>query len=635
MIKKVFIANRGEVVRRIASTTKKLGILSVCLVQKNSHCKFLEDVVDEIIEVEDESVSLYLNQEKMIEFAKQNNCDAIHPGFGFLSENFSFAKMVSDSGLLWIGPPAEIIKIMADKSEAAKIADSVQVPRAPSADAFRVDNNFSSKDLQKISAIGFPLLIKAAFGGGGKGMRLVWSEDNLLSELERASSEAKNSFGDDLLLAERYIEKSRHIEVQVLADSFSNVRILGERDCSVQRRHQKIIEEAPAFSLPEKTRSFLYAAAEKLAKKVNYISCGTVEFLLDTSKESVQQEFYFLEMNTRLQVKHPVTEELFSTDIVEWQIRVAQGEKLPDSFSPGKVHAIEARIYAEDPSQNFLPSPGDLINFTPLQIPGVRWELGSDHVVQVSEKFDPMLAKVIAKSSTREDACRLMKLALEKTIIAGLTSNREFLLEVFSDEKFVAGAVDSSYLPSSLDGLLAKIKDKKENFAKSDFAKIPLWEFMPKGFKTNLENIYAKPSNYQGCVKLTSLYSFVGNKVSVGELCYKSKKIPYIWWQNSEKTCLYLQLDGYGYNLVEEKQVWVSKSQNSSENKVIKAHVPGRVIKVLVSAGQKIGKQETAFVLESMKMEFALKADHDSIIKNVFIKENDYVESGKVLADLE
>jgi 3-methylcrotonyl-CoA carboxylase alpha subunit len=636
-IKKVFIANRGEVVRRIACSANKLGIKTVCLVSQDGQYKYLSEVVDELIIVEEENVSLYLDHDKMLSFAKKSGCDAIHPGFGFLSENFSFAKKVTDSGFIWIGPPAEVIKIMADKSEAAKIASYVNVPRPSSVDAFRVDEKFTKKDISKIESIGFPLIVKAAFGGGGKGMRLLHSKDNLLEELQRASSEAQRSFADGLLLAEKYIEKSRHIEVQILVDSFANIKVLGERDCSVQRRHQKIVEEAPALGLSDKTRSALHKAAQKIAQKVNYVSCGTVEFLLDCSNSKEDQDFYFLEMNTRLQVEHPVSEELFSIDIVEWQFRIAQGEKLEKNFNSSDIHAIEARIYAEDPENNFLPAPGFLTSFKPFYMSGVRWELGADKVTKVSEKFDPMLAKVVVKSDSRVNACKLMVKVLEKTFIAGLKSNRELLLEIFKDEKFTSKPVTSSYLPERLSSLLKSLQNKKDNISqKLGLSRLRVSAFKSKDLLSPLDNIYSESAwNNKISLNKEELYSFKGISIVTGYFLRQGQIVNYACWQKDSQWYLSLQCCGYGWEIVEKKQIWRSKRETREKNKILKSHVPGRIIKVLVSSGQKIKKEEICFVLESMKMEFAIKVDHDSIIKNVFIKENEYVDSGRILAELE
>ena len=346
-MKKLFIANRGEIAARIALSAKKLGIETATIVKGETKPQFLKGLIDHWIEVEDDTSATYLNEELMISLAKLAGCDAVHPGFGFLSEKASFAKKVNDSGLNWVGPDHTSIEQMASKAQAREIAASAGVPLVPGLE--NIKNNDEITELGKTA--GYPLLIKAALGGGGKGMRVVEKEEEILDAIERAKSEALNSFGDDKIIVEKYIQNPRHVEVQVLADKHGQVAILGDRDCSVQRRHQKIVEEAPATNIHPSTREKMHQAAKMLAEKVNYVSAGTVEFLLDAScDETVEQQFYFLEMNTRLQVEHPVTEMIFSIDLVAWQLKIAQNEKLTNEVlnAQPKGHSVEVRLYAED-----------------------------------------------------------------------------------------------------------------------------------------------------------------------------------------------------------------------------------------------------------------------------------------------
>ena len=466
-IRRVFIANRGEIVRRIAETAKKIGVETVCLAEGNPPA-YLLGLVDEFIPVKEENVSLYLDAKSLLAFAKDSGCDSVHPGFGFLAENTEFASLVEKSGLVWLGPKSDVIKLMADKSAAREIAEKSYVP------CLRGLNHFVYKDKNHTSILddfcekaSFPLLIKAAFGGGGKGMRVSEDKEALLANLETASREAMSSFGNDTLVIEEYVPESRHVEVQVVGDEFGQIKILGDRDCSVQRRHQKIIEEAPAPFLSDSLRKALHKAAYNLAKGISYTSCGTVEFLVPWSMEkntSFEDKFYFLEMNTRLQVEHPVTEEIFGLDIVELQFEIASGKKMGkeilDKSSQG--HSVEARIYMEDPKRNFLPIPDFVAGFLPYQQNGIRWEIGIDQAEKVTGKFDPMIAKVVGTGRTREEACSLLRLALEKTFLGAESHNLSLLWEIFSDELFLNSSVSTSYLKHNLPRLLESISRREE-----------------------------------------------------------------------------------------------------------------------------------------------------------------------------
>ena len=403
-MKKLFIANRGEIAARIAESAKKLGIQTATITAKDKTPIFLDGLIDNWIKVEDDSSQTYLNEDLMISLAKASGSEAIHPGFGFLSEKASFAKKVEESGLIWVGPSYKSIEEMASKAEAREIAAKAGVPLVPGLE------NITSNDqiIELGESAGYPLLIKAALGGGGKGMRVVESKEEILNSIDRARSEALNSFGDDKIIVEKYITNPRHVEVQVLADKHGNVAILGDRDCSVQRRHQKIVEEAPATHIHPETRKKMHQAAKQLAEKVNYVSAGTVEFLLDASvDDSVEQKFYFLEMNTRLQVEHPVTEMIFGIDLVSWQLKISEGAKLTEEVlnAKPKGHSVEVRLYAENCLDNFFPAPGKIDFFKPSFKNHARWEIGLDMVDEISPNFDPMIAKQLV--STKQESLQL------------------------------------------------------------------------------------------------------------------------------------------------------------------------------------------------------------------------------------
>jgi acetyl/propionyl-CoA carboxylase alpha subunit len=379
----------------------------------------------------------YLNFDKIIEAAKSTSSDAIHPGYGFLSENGDFAQYVIDSGLIFIGPSPETIKVMGDKAESKKMMEEAGVPTIPGHDGELTGNIDSiAKD------IGFPLMVKAAAGGGGKGMRAVYNPEDLSEAIESASNEARNSFGNDTLILERFLDKPRHIEVQILGDQKGNIVHLFERECTIQRRHQKIIEESPSSAITSKLRKEMGEAAIKAAKVTNYHSTGTVEFLYQDG------EFFFLEMNTRLQVEHGVTEMVCGIDLVKWQIRIASGEKLSLSQKDIKQrgHSIECRIYAEDPSRNFLPTPGHVRKLVLPLGPGIRNDVGIVEGQEVSSSYDPLLSKLVVWDSNRADAIDKMNYALSNFVVLGLITNQPFLKEIMSNKDFTKGNFDTNFI---------------------------------------------------------------------------------------------------------------------------------------------------------------------------------------------
>ena len=408
---KLLIANRGEIACRIIKTAHEMGISCVAVyTEADSNSPFVR-MADQAIKLSDS----YLNGSEIINAAKQTGAEAIHPGYGFLSENAKFARAVQKEGLIWVGPSSRVITSMGDKLKAKDIAEKAGVPTLP-----------MTTDPKKANTIGYPILIKAAAGGGGKGMRIVEDKKDLKESIVGAQREAKTGFGDDRVFIERYVASSRHIEIQILGDSHGNVVHLGERECSIQRRHQKIIEESPSPRVDSKMRASMGEAAIKLAKKLKYESAGTVEFLVDDKTG----EFWFLEVNTRLQVEHPVTEEVTGKDLVYEQLRIARGEEL--GYSQEDItwegSSIEARLYAEDPSNDFLPATGTLIAYESDRNIDARWDTGIEQGSVVGTDFDPMLAKVITKGKTRTDAANKLALALESLHIGGVTTNRDFLV---------------------------------------------------------------------------------------------------------------------------------------------------------------------------------------------------------------
>jgi len=669
-IKRVFIANRGEIARRLAETAKKLSIEVVCVCE-GTPPSYLLGLVDEFVFVKEENVALYLNAEAMLSFAQKKYCDAIHPGFGFLAENADFAELVEKSGLIWIGPKSSVISLMADKSGAREIAEKMNIPCLSGLNRFVLGNKTDGKKLDIFcEKASFPLLIKAAFGGGGKGMRVAKDKEELHKNLEAAAREAKSSFGNDTLVIEEYVPESRHVEVQVIADFHGQVKILGDRDCSVQRRHQKIIEEAPAPYLTDTLRSRLHEAAYELAKGMEYTSCGTVEFLVPWSMEknsSVKDSFYFLEMNTRLQVEHPVTEEIFDTDIVELQFQVAEGKALTNEVmqKTSSKHSIEARIYLEDPKKNFLPSPGFIAGFVPFQQKGIRWEVGIDTVDTVTGRFDPMVAKLIATASSRKEAAHLIGAALQKTFLPTSASNQSFLLEVFHDEKFLDSAVSTSYLNHYGESLIKKLSlreeknkayleevcdklisqvSKKGDLIERSFVDVDRVKdlsflgtnlFSTKKNESPIENQLVRKSIFTDLKKPNDLifyYSFFNTLMSKeGSFLHMTQ------YESENKEKIYfLGYNGFIFKKIIREKRWLQgKEQDLSNASDIKSEVPGKIIKILIKPGEEVSKNQSCFILESMKMEFDMKASRDCVLSKILVKEGDQVEASQVLAKLE
>jgi 3-methylcrotonyl-CoA carboxylase alpha subunit len=442
MITRLLIANRGEIVCRIARTARRLGVTSIAVYSDaDRNAQHVRDADEAYRLGEAPAADSYLNIAKLIELAKHVRADAIHPGYGFLSENAAFAQACADAGLIFVGPPAAAIRSMGSKSASKAAMAAIGVPVAP---GYHGSEQSPRRLAEEAARVGFPLIIKASAGGGGKGMQVVNSAADVPAAVESAQRLARTAFGDDRLLLERYFPKARHVEVQIFADSHAQTLSLFDRDCSVQRRHQKIIEEAPAPGLREEVRAAMAQAAVKAAQAVGYIGAGTIEFLVDEA-----QDFYFMEMNTRLQVEHPVTELVTGIDLVEWQLRVAEGERLPLTQSEIKRRgcAIEARLYAEDPAHGYLPSVGRIEHLRwAAASQGLRQDTGVEAGDEVSTYYDPMLGKIIAWGDSRAMAVEILRRALDEIEIVGVKTNRALLLSVLADEEFSRAAVATDFL---------------------------------------------------------------------------------------------------------------------------------------------------------------------------------------------
>ncbi len=444
-IRKVLIANRGEIARRIISACRELGIRTVAVYSEADQNAPHTYEADEAALLGGALASeSYLNIPRLLEIARQSGADAVHPGYGFLAENADFAQACIDAGLVFIGPTPEVIRRLGDKGEAKRLAEQVGVPTVPGYNPAEAVSPEAM--LERARAVGFPVLLKAVAGGGGKGMRIVERESDFLDSAESASREAQGAFGDPRLMLERYIARPRHIEVQILGDTHGTVCHLYERECSIQRRHQKIVEESPSPALDDATRQAMTESAVRLAQAVGYTNAGTVEFLLEQTPEGAR--FYFLEVNTRLQVEHPVTELVTGLDLVHWQLRIASGERLDESVLSASQwgHAIEVRLYAEDPANDFAPSLGTLSAWHAPHLPGVRIDSGVQTGSVITHHYDPMLAKIIAYAPDRPSAIRRLILALEQTAVLGVRTNLTFLIELLQHPAFVAGDLHTGFL---------------------------------------------------------------------------------------------------------------------------------------------------------------------------------------------
>ncbi len=463
MFSKILIANRGEIAIRIIRACRELGVRTVAVYSEADKNSLHVQLADESILLGDAAPrESYLNVDKIISAAIHSHADAIHPGYGFLSENASFAHAVESAGLVFIGPSVDSIRAMGDKAESKIKMKAAGVPTVPGFEGLESDEEFR----KAAHEIGYPVLIKASAGGGGKGMRVVNAENELSEAIESARREALNSFGDERLLIEKYLANAHHIEFQVFGDKHGNLIHLFERECSVQRRHQKIIEETPSPLLTPKLREEMGAAAVNAAKAVNYFNAGTIEFIFDpilsTLRQGSGQAFFFLEMNTRLQVEHPITELVAGIDLVQWQIRVAAGEKFPFTQSDftQRGHAIECRVYAEDPANGFLPSTGKLLQFIEPQGPNIRVDSGFKTDSEVTHFYDPLLAKLIIHAENRESAIQRMQTALSEFIVHGVVTNIDFMQAVLKHEDFAKGKVSTRWVEKTLESnsLLLDVK---------------------------------------------------------------------------------------------------------------------------------------------------------------------------------
>jgi 3-methylcrotonyl-CoA carboxylase alpha subunit len=618
MMKSLLIANRGEIACRVIRTARELGVRTVAVYSdadaKALHVRMADGAVHIGPSPARES---YLVGDRIIQAAKETGAEAIHPGYGFLSENADFAQAVIDTGLIWVGPKPASIRAMGLKDAAKKLMTEAGVPVTPG----YLGEDQDPKRLRKESdAIGYPVLIKAVAGGGGKGMRRVDDAKGFDDALESAKREAASSFGDDRVLIEKYILSPRHIEVQVFGDSQGNVVHLFERDCSLQRRHQKVIEEAPAPGMDAETREAVCGAAVRAAQAVKYEGAGTIEFIADASEGLRADRIWFMEMNTRLQVEHPVTEEITGEDLVEWQLRVASGEKLPKAQDELSItgHAIEARLYAEDPAKGFLPSVGKLDHFD-LGDEG-RIETGVEEGDAISSFYDPMIAKLIGRGEDRDEAIDELALMLDTVEVWPVRTNAGFLFNALTSDEFCSGDVDTGFIERNLDELVPDADADEEIWQGA--AAIAL---LAGEAESGLPGLGGFRLNAPPSASVTLARNGESQSVELGG------EMPDVsGFVDEDSVVVFRSGQAFGFDLATRGSVGGAASSGT-----IAAPMPGKVTAVEVSQGENVRKGQRLLTLEAMKMEHALTAPFDGTVAELNAKAGAQVSEGTVLARIE
>jgi propionyl-CoA carboxylase alpha chain len=634
----VLVANRGEIARRVIRGARAMGLRTVAIfVPVDANSPFVRDADLAL------PVTSYLDVDEIIAAAQLSDADAIHPGYGFLSENADFAAAVTAAGLTWIGPSSDVIAAMGDKLEAKKVASACGVATLA-----------SSEDPRDASTIGFPLIIKAAAGGGGRGMRIVDSEAQLDDALTYARREAMSSFHDDRVFLERYVVASRHVEFQILADRHGHLVHLGERECSIQRRHQKLVEESPSTAVDDELRASMGAAALEIARSIGYESAGTVEFLLDDTT----REFYFLEVNTRLQVEHPVTEAVTGIDLVREQLRIADGEELGYSQDDIRFsgHAIEVRLCAEDPEHGFLPATGCLVAFETPKEPLVRWESGVEQGSVVTVDFDPLLAKVISHSPTRLEAARSLALALEELHLGGVTTNRDFLAATLRHERFLAGDTTTDFIERVDPARTLHLSDGEATWLASagalwlqaeHRAEAPVLMAVPNGWRNarlprqhvalregerNIDVRYASRRDGRfdlGEIGLASVNGWSDRAIDV-EVAGVRRRVrithagEHLYVQSPRGTVDFAVVPRFA-----------ASSGVAVANGGLSAPMPGIILDIRVAVDQHVAAGDTLVVMEAMKMEHVITAPYDGTVSAILVAKDQQVERDSQLLTLE
>lgn len=637
---KILIANRGEIAVRVMQTAKAMGYQTVAVYSDADRNAHHVQEADEAVYIGASKVSeSYLSIAKIIDACKKTGANAVHPGYGFLSENTEFAQACIDNQITFIGPTASAIELMGSKRLSKIAMIEAGVPCVPGYEGDRQDLEYLAAQAEQI---GFPIMVKASAGGGGRGMRLVQQASELVEALQTARSEAENAFGSGELILEKAVIAPRHVEIQVFGDTHGNYVYLFERDCSIQRRHQKVVEEAPCPVMTPELRQQMGEAAVAAAKACAYVGAGTVEFLLDASGA-----FYFLEMNTRLQVEHPVTELITGLDLVEWQLRVANGEQLPLKQQELTLngHAIEVRLYAEDPRQDFLPQTGKVLRWKPATLPNVRIDHGMLATDEVSPFYDPMVAKVIAYGKTREDAIRLLDRAVDDCVLLGVNSNKQFLVNLLRHPIVVAGDTNTAFIQQHFqdDGSLHKQVLSLETLAIAAalFSQSKVTAVWQTGLGVPLP-LKLKYDDQQIQLQLSSV-----NNTFTAQLCDQTVCIEVL--ERTPEQLVYLidgvrrrvqyVLDGdqlyldreNGNVLIRNVTYAAPETADVAGDGEIRAPMDGAVVNILVNKGDQVLKGQTLLILEAMKIQQQIKSDVDGVVEDVFGQQGQQVKKRQML----
>ncbi|MCX6303426.1 MAG: acetyl-CoA carboxylase biotin carboxylase subunit [Bacteroidetes bacterium] len=663
-IHKILIANRGEIAVRVLRTARKLGIKTVSVYSQVDADSLHVTLADEAWCIgEVELGDTYLNIAKIVAVAKETGCDAIHPGYGFLAENPLFVDACDEAGIIFIGPRSEVMRIMGNKIEARAFVKKINIPMTEGVTG-------THEELEKTAhRIGFPVLLKAAAGGGGKGMRIVYEEKELAEAIESTSRQAKAYFGDATVYIEKFIEEPRHIEVQILGDNFGNVIHLFERECSIQRRYQKIIEESPSPTITPEVREKMGAAAVAIGQAIGYNNAGTIEFLVDR-----EMNFYFLEMNTRIQVEHPVTEMVTGIDLVEEQIFVAAGNTLrlkPEDIRQNG-HAIECRIYAEDPANNFQPSPGKMTFYKEPEVPGIRIDTGITAGTEIKSSFDPMICKLVVWGKDRHEATLSMLLALDDYIIHGISTNLTYLVKLLQSEAFISNSISTKFCDEHTAALTGAILAEKNEIPPH----VPMIGYLMYTLKRNLKTepvCCQKPSLWEtigywrnqmtirlqfeeseitvkvpGYSESHYVFEISGIEYHSSPLAFSPSHIEFTidhcnyvaWISEDEENQAYVSTGGHIFRLkrhdILAESVFASGfDTHGHDSNHVTSPMPGKVIRIHVKAGDQVKKGETLLIIEAMKMENLILSPRDAVVKSINVAVNERVESSTALVEFE
>ncbi len=656
MINSILIANRGEIASRIIRTCRKMGIKSIAVFSDADSDGLFVHEADTAVHIGESSPSLsYLDQDKLLSVAKEYGADAIHPGYGFLSENADFARKCEKANIIFIGPNASAIESMGSKSKAKSMMREHDVPVIP---GYQGDDQSIERLIKEAKNVGFPLLLKATAGGGGKGMRIVYEAVDLKKNIEAAKRESMSSFGDDELIIEKYIAKGRHIEFQIFGDKHGNTIHVLERECTIQRRYQKVLEESPSPVLTEVLRQEMGNAAVKAAKALSYDNAGTVEFIYDDTSNT----FFFLEVNTRLQVEHPVTEEVTGLDLVELQIEVAEGKPLPltQNEVKGNGYAIEARLYAEDPSNDFLPATGKVHLWDVPKVDGLRIETAIKSGSQISIHYDPMIAKIIVWDKNRSTAHRKMAYTLKHLKCLGLTTNQDFLLHLFEQSDIQNGDYDTHYIENHFDAVSFNQKSAKQIELAAIASTLLDWyernqkrsllRSMPSGWRSSKympqEVTYLlteEELNIQYTAQVNKHFDFhIGennhsvylNEVNPPQLSFRVNGVQYQAAITKHENQYFIHLPETGNITLLKKDRFPSALADKTEGGY-EAPMPSQIIQVLVESGQEVKTDDPLMVISSMKMENTIVAVKDGKVTEVYAEQGQNVEAGFLLLQVE